>query len=80
MELSENEKEILNLFNENANKVINSKFYQESKQKTIGMTVHHQYDKNFKHTGRTFEADHHTTEFINSVIFIQFSRFVLFFH
>jgi len=68
MELSENEKEILILFNENANKAINSKFYQESIQKTIGMTVHHQYDKDFKHTGRTFEVDHHTTEFINSVI------------
>ena len=56
------------LFNDTANKAINSKFYQESNEKTISLTVNHQYDKNLKHTGRTFEAKHHTSEFIDSVV------------
>lgn len=68
MVLSDYDKRILILFNDTANKAIHSKFYQESKEKTISLTVHHQYDKDLKHTGRTFEVEHHTPEFIDSVI------------
>lgn len=64
MELSKDEKEVLIRFNETANKIFQSKFYQEAKEKTIQMTVHHHWTKDRKPKGSTIEVDFHNPDFI----------------
>lgn len=44
--LSDADRRILILFNDTTTKAIDSKFYQERYDKTPGITVNHQYDKN----------------------------------
>ena len=44
MNLSSDEKEVLIRFNEKANKIMQSKFYQETKEKTVSFTVQHHWD------------------------------------
>lgn len=55
-------------FNEKANRVIQSKFYKEAKEKTISFTVQHHWEGDQKYGGRTFEADFHNPDFIEQVL------------
>ena len=66
--ISSEEKEILELFNNKANDVINSSFVKEAKEKDISFTLSGNIDKKTGNWATRYEVIHHNTDFINSVI------------